>query len=242
MTVADERDQPQSLLAHLNELRWRIVRVALALVGFSLFALIFANPIKDFLAAPYEDVCGRDTCFQLIAPTESFSVLMRVAVFAGVILSSPVILYQIWAFVSPALNPRERKWAIPVITVSVLLFTGGVAFGYWSLPRAFNFFLSIFEDVESNFRLGEYFSFVIRFLLAFGVSFMYPVFLFGAAAAGLVSSRQLASGRRWAVLIIVIAAAAITPTGDVLTLTLLSAPLYLFYEITYWLVRLLLRK
>ncbi|MDH4117121.1 MAG: twin-arginine translocase subunit TatC [Acidimicrobiia bacterium] len=241
--MADE-DQPQSLLGHLNELRSRIVKIALGVVAASLLALIFANGLKDVLAAPYLDVCSAppEECFQLLAPAESFSVLMRVAVFGGLILASPVVLYQIWAFVSPALTSRERKWAIPVISVSVCLFLLGVAFGYWSLPRAFRFFLEIFDDVESRFRLAEYFSFVIRFLLAFGVSFMYPVFLFGASAAGLISSRQLATGRRWAVLAIVVVAAAITPTGDVLTLTLLSAPLYLFYEITYWLVRLVLRK
>ncbi|MGF1666914.1 MAG: twin-arginine translocase subunit TatC [Acidimicrobiia bacterium] len=238
-----DKDQPQSLLTHLNELRWRIVKVAGALVGTSLFSLLFANAIKDFLAEPYLRICEQPVCFQVISPTESFSVLMRVAVFSGVILSSPIVLYQIWAFVSPALTKRERKWAVPVIGVSVTLFMLGVSFGYWSLPRAFQFFLGIFQDgVDSNFRLGDYFSFVIRFLLAFGISFMYPVFLFGAAAANLVTSTQLRNGRRWAVLIIVIAAAAITPTGDVLTLTLLSVPLYLFYEITYWLVRLILRK
>lgn len=243
MTVEEEADQPQSLLTHLNELRWRIVKIALALVGSSLVSLIFANAIKDFLAEPYERICDQDVCFQVIAPTESFSVLMRVAVFSGVILSSPIVLYQIWAFVSPALTQRERKWAVPVIGVSLTLFMLGVSFGYWSLPRAFAFFLGIFEDgVNSNFRLGDYFSFVIRFLLAFGVSFMYPVFLFGAAAANLVTSSQLGNGRRWAVLAIVIVAAAITPTGDILTLSLLSVPLYLFYEITYWLVRLILRK
>jgi sec-independent protein translocase protein TatC len=235
------RDQPQSLMAHLDELRWRILKAAGGVVAASLLSLIFANPLKDLLAAPYEQVCTGD-CFQLIAPAESFSVLMRVAVVAGVIIGSPIVLYQIWAFVSPALHDRERKWAIPVIGGSVFLFVAGVIFGYWTLPKAFQFFLGIFDDVPSQFRLGEYFSFVIRYLLAFGVSFMYPVFLFGAAAAGLIGSRQLARGRRWAVLIIVVVAAAITPTGDVLTLTLLSTPLYLFYELTYWLVRLTLRK
>ncbi|HSJ27363.1 MAG TPA: twin-arginine translocase subunit TatC, partial [Acidimicrobiia bacterium] len=102
--------------------------------------------------------------------------------------------------------------------------------------------LNIFDDVRSDLRMLEYFSFAMRFMLAFGVSFLYPVFLFAAAAAGLVTSEQLAKGRRWAVLIIVIVAALITPTGDALTLTLLSVPLYIFYELTYWLVRLLLRK
>lgn len=244
MTVqAEDRDKPQSLLTHLSELRWRIVKSGAAIVGASLLSLLFANWIKDVLAAPYLDICGtEDECFQLIAPAESFGVLMRVAVFGGIILGSPIVLYQIWAFVSPALHHRERRWAIPVITSTVLLFVLGVLFGYWSLPRAFQFFLAIFGEVPSQFRLGDYFSFVIRFMLAFGVSFMYPVFLFGAAAAGLVSSAQLGRGRRWAVLIIVVVAAAITPTGDVLTLTLLSTPLYLFYELTYWLVRLILRK
>jgi sec-independent protein translocase protein TatC len=117
-----------------------------------------------------------------------------------------------------------------------------VVFGYWVLPRGLEFLLNIFPDVRTDLRMLEYFSFSMRFMLAFGASFLYPVFLFSAAAAGLVSSEQLARGRRWAVLIIVIAAALITPTGDALTLALLSVPLYVFYEVTYWLVRLLLRK
>lgn len=235
--TAGAKDQPQPLLSHLTELRWRLVRVMAAVVLGSIVGLVFANQITDILRVPC-NACD----FQAIAPAEEFSVLMKVAVFAGVFLGSPVILYQLWAFISPALTSRERKWAIPVVTASVVLFACGIAFGYWSLPKAFEFLTGIFLEVESNFRLGEYMSFVIRFLLAFGLSFLYPVFLFGAAAAGLVTSRQLARGRRWAVLLIVVAAAAITPTGDVLTLSFLSVPLYLFYETTYWLVRLLLRK
>jgi sec-independent protein translocase protein TatC len=241
VTEATSHDEPQSLLSHLNELRWRIIKAALGIGVGSTVGLVFANPITDFLAIPYRNSCA-DCEFQFIAPTESFSVLMKVAVFVGLILGSPVVLYQIWAFISPALTSKERKWVVPVIAASVTLFVAGIAFGYWSLPRAFDFFLSIFPDVESRLRLGDYYSFVVRFLLAFGFSFLYPVFLFGLAAAGVISSRQLGSGRRWAVLVIVIASAAITPTGDIITLSLLSAPLYLFYEITYWLVRLVLRK
>lgn len=239
--MSDTRDQPQSLLSHLNELRWRLLRAALGIAVGSAIGLTFANAVKDLLAAPYLRSCA-DCTFQAIAPAETFSVLMKVAVFTGIIIGSPVVLWQIWAFVSPALTDRERKWAVPVISFSVFLFVLGVVFGYWTLPRAFEFFQSIFRDVETNLRLGDYFSFVLRYLLAFGGSFLYPVFLFGMAAAGIVSSRQLASGRRWAVLIIVVVAAAITPTGDAITLTLLVVPLYLFYEITYWLIRLVLRK
>ena len=237
--VAEDR---QPILAHLEEFRWRIVKIAGAIFVAALIALLFANQIRVILEAPYEQVCGDSCQLQSLTATEQFSVLMKVAFFGGFVLASPVVLYQVWAFINPALTSRERRWAVPIIAACVLLFAGGIAFGYWSLPRGLEFLLGIFPDVQSNLRIGDYFSFTVRFLLAFGGSFLYPVFLFAAAAAGVVSSEQLARGRRWAVLIIVIVAAAITPTGDALTLTLLSVPLYLFYEVTYWLVRLLLRK
>lgn len=234
-------DEPQPILSHLQELRWRIVRSAIAVVVAAGIALIFAGRIKDVLERPYQQIC-QDCAFQVLGATEQFSVLMKIAFFGGIVLASPYVLYQIWAFISPALTSRERRWAIPIVTTCAVLFAAGVLFGYWSLPRGLDFLLNIFPDVKTDLRLVDYFSFAIRFLLAFGVSFLYPVFLFAAAAAGLVSSAQLAHGRRWAVVIIVTAAAIITPTGDALTLTLLSVPLYLFYEITYWLVRLVLHK
>jgi sec-independent protein translocase protein TatC len=237
--VADDR---QPILAHLEEFRWRIVKISAAVLGAALIALLFANRIRLILEAPYEQVCGDSCQLQSLTATEQFSVLMKVAFFGGFVIASPVVLYQIWAFINPALTSREKKWAVPIIGACVVLFTTGIAFGYWILPRGLEFLLGIFPDVESNLRIGDYFSFVVRFLLAFGGSFLYPVFLFAAAAAGLVTSAQLAGARRWAILIIVVVAAGITPTGDALTLTMLSVPLYLFYEVTYWLVRLLLRK
>jgi sec-independent protein translocase protein TatC len=153
-----------------------------------------------------------------------------------------VVLYQLWAFINPALTGTERKWAIPTVAALVILFVGGVLFGYALLPRGLEFLLGIFPNVENNLLIGEYYSFVLRFLLAFGIAFLYPVFLFAAAAAGVVTSDQLARGRRWAILLVVVGAALITPTGDILTLAALAIPLYLMYEVTYWLVRLLLKK
>jgi sec-independent protein translocase protein TatC len=128
------------------------------------------------------------------------------------------------------------------VTALVVLFVTGVVFGYMVLPRGLEFLLGIFENVENNLLIGEYYSFVLRFLLAFGAAFLYPVFLFATAAAGIVSAEQLARGRRWAVILVVVGSALITPTGDILTLLVLAGPLYLMYEITYWLVRLVLRK
>ncbi len=240
---AEGRDKPQPILQHLEELRWRIVKMAAAVLVGAIIALVFSDWIKALIEAPILDSCADQGCrLQVLGATEQFSVLMRIGLFGGVILSSPVILWQIWGFISPALSSRERRWAVPIIAACVALFGVGVVFGYWVLPRGLDFLLNIFPEVRSDLRMLEYFSFAMRFMLAFGVSFLYPVFLFAAAAAGMVSSQQLAKGRRWAVLIIVIVAAFITPTGDALTLTLLSVPLYIFYEITYWLVRLLLRK
>lgn len=234
-------DEARPILAHLDELRWRVVKAGAAVLIGGIVAFFFADQLRQLLELPFHDAVP-DAEFQVFSPAEQWGVLMRIAFFGGLILGSPVILYQLWAFINPALTQRERRWAIPMIATMVVLFIGGVVFGYWVLPRGLEFLLDIFEDVRTDLRLADYYSFALRFLLAFGASFLYPVFLFAAAAAGVVSSAQLAKGRRWAVLAVVTAAALITPTGDALTLSLLSVPLYLMYEITYWLVRLVLRK
>lgn len=234
-------DKPQPILGHLDELRKRIIKVAIALAITSVIGLIFADPLTNILEEPYREAAPNNT-FQSLEAGEEFGVLMRVAFFGGFILASPVILYQLWAFVSPALSNRERKWVVPLVTAFVVLFIGGVSFGYWLLPRALEVLLGIFPDVENNLRIGPYYSFVLRLLLAFGVVFQFPVFLYATAAAGAVNSRQLASGRRWAVLVITIAAAAITPTGDPITLAAMALPLYLLYEVTIWTIKLTLRR
>ncbi len=241
MTETGIRDRPTPLLEHLNELRWRLVRAAAGIAAGAFVAFFFKNWIVETLQRPYMGVC--ENCeFQALGPGEQFNVLMKLIMFGGIIIGSPVVLYQVWAFVDPALTEKERRWAIPLIIAGSGLFVTGVVFGYWTMPRALDFLLFIFEGVQTNFQMATYFTFVTRYLLAFGASFMYPMALFAAAAAGLVTSAKLGETRRWAVLIIVVVAAAITPSGDALTLAMLSVPLYAFYEITYWLIRIILRK
>jgi len=234
-------DQPQSILAHLEELRWRIFRIFIAIAIGGVVAFVFADQLRTILEAPFH-TAAPDFAFQAFEPAEEFGVLMRIAMFGGVVLASPVILYQVWGFINPALTKRERNWAFPIVSALVVLFVGGVLFGYWTLPRGLSFLLSIFTDVTNDLRIGSYYSFVLRYLAAFGLAFLYPVFLFAAAAAGVVTSARLARGRRWAVLIIVTAAALITPSGDAFTLIVLSVPLYVMYEATYWMIRLVLKK
>lgn len=242
--MTDPKTAP--ILAHLEELRSRLVKASIAILIGSIVAWIVRGPMFEFLVAPYERSASRlgfdATDLNVFGVTEGFSIAMRLALFGGVLLASPVLFYQAWAFVNPALTKRERRWAIPVVFSLVVLFLLGVGFAYWSMERALEFLLGIQPGVETLISVDNYFRFTMRFLLVFGVAFQFPVFLFAAAAAGLVTSRQLGANRRWAVLIIVVVGAVVTPTGDPLTLMLLSVPLYLFYEATIWLVRWVLRK
>jgi sec-independent protein translocase protein TatC len=168
---------------------------------------------------------------------------MRLSIFGGVILASPVILYQMWRFAAPALSPREKKWAYPITFVFVFLFTAGIIVGYIALERGLAFLLDFGGDtLEPVIGADFYLKFATRFILAFGIAFEFPVFLFTAAAVGAVTSKKLRSNRRWALLIILLAAAIITPSGDPMTLTLLALPLYILFELTILAIRFILRK
>jgi sec-independent protein translocase protein TatC len=241
--VTEERERERErlpIVGHLKELRSRLIKVSIAVMVGAVVAFVYRTQLLDILQQPYVNVTDQGLIFT--GPTEPFSIAMRIALFGGVMIASPVIFYQAWVFVIPALTKKERRWAIPIVAALVILFSLGVAFAYWSMERALEFLLGIQPGLDAFVSIDLYTRFTIRFLLVFGIAFQFPVFLFGAAAAGAVTSEQLAQGRRWAVLIIVTVGAVVTPTGDPITLLLLSVPLYIFYEITIWLVRFVLRK
>ena len=230
------------LMGHLVELRSRLVKVAIAVAVGTAIAFIFNEEILDLLAKPYQ-LAVPDGQLAFFKPTEAFSTVMRLSLFGGVILASPVILYQLWRFISPALNPNEKRWAYPITVVFVALFLAGVVVGYVALERGLGFLLEFGGDaltpiIGADFNL----KFAMRFILAFGLAFEFPVFLFGVAAVGGVTSKTLRSNRRWALLVILIAAAFITPSGDPMTLMLLSVPLYVLYELTILAIRIILRR
>jgi len=232
----------QPFTAHLDELRTRIIKAAVAVAVGAIIAFVFRGWVFDLIVAPYEAIAEeRDLAF--FRPTEAFSVFMRLSLFAGFVIASPVVLYQAWAFTRPALTRRERRRMIPVAMVLVALFLAGIVVGYWSLQRGLGFLLDFGEGrLEATIGAGYYLTFAMRFILVFGFAFEFPVFLFAAAAAGAIGWRTLAGGRRWAVLAIVTIGAVITPSGDPLTLLLLSVPLYLLYEIDIWLIRFVLKR
>ena len=235
-------DVPVSFLDHLDELRGRLIKSLIAVAIGTVVAFFFYEPILDLLIHPYQ-VAVPDTDLAYFRPKEEFSLAMRISLFAGLVLASPVILYQTWRFVAPALTPKEKKWAIPLTAVFFLLFIGGIVVGYWALSRGLSFLLGFGGDaLEPVIGADFYLSFAMRFILAFGIAFLYPVFIFAAAAFGVVTSAQLRGARRWAVLIIVIFAAVVTPSGDPLTLMMLAVPMYILYELTILAVRFILRK
>lgn len=231
-----------AIKTHLLELRSRLFKAVIAIAIGSLIAFFFSDEILDLIIRPYR-LAGADDALPFFTVTGAFSAVMRVSLFGGVLLASPVILYQSWRFVAPALSDREKRWAYPVSGVFALLFMAGVIVGYVALERGLVFLLDFGGDaLQPLVGVDAYLKFSMRFILMFGIAFEFPVFLFGAAAMGVVTSEKLRSNRRWAVIIILVAAAVITPSGDPLTLLMLAGPLYILFEISILSIRFILRK
>lgn len=229
------------VMAHLVELRSRVIKSVIALALGTVVGFIFYRDVLDLLAGPYRRATDQPLAYFQV--TEPFSLALKLALFGGVIIASPVIIYQLWRFIGPALTRRERRYIIPLSGVMAILFAAGVVLGYFTLPLALRVLFSFGTDLlRETIGVNYYFSFAMRFLLAFGAAFEFPVFLFAAAALGLVSSRTLQQHRNWAVVIVVVVAALMTPGGDPLTLMLLSTPMYLLYELAILAIRLILKR
>jgi sec-independent protein translocase protein TatC len=235
-------DGPMTFMDHLVELRRRLIVSVVAITIGTVVAAIFYEQLLDILAEPYLEAVGGDR-LAFFQPAEAFTLVLRVALFGGVVIASPVLIGQTWGFISPALTPRERKFAVPLSIVLAVLFTVGVVVGYLALPMTLRLLLGIGSDILDPVIGAEYYlRFAMRFLLAFGLAFLFPVFLFAAGAAGVVTSRTLRSWRRWAVTVILVGSALLTPGGDPLTLVLLAGPLYVLYEVTILAIRFGLKK
>ncbi|MEZ5175621.1 MAG: twin-arginine translocase subunit TatC [Acidimicrobiia bacterium] len=227
---------------HLVELRKRLIRSVIAVGVGTVIAFFLNEQILDLLIEPYRKL-DPDAALATFKVTEAFSVVMRLSLWGGLVLASPVITYQVWRFIEPALSPREKRWVIPMVGVLAFLFLLGVFVGYLALERGLNFLLDFGGDALVPVIGADYYlRFAMRFLLAFGLAFQFPVFLFGAAAFNLVTSRQLRSSWRWALVLILIAAALITPSGDPLTLMMLAVPLYILYEAAILAIKFVLKK
>jgi sec-independent protein translocase protein TatC len=220
------------LTAHLEELRWRIVKaLGAAVVGFAL-CYGFAEELVKLLIAPLSELRPD---IQLLIGTgvgDAFFTKIKVSFVAGVFLSSPVIFYQAWQFVAPGLYERERRVALPFAIAASFFFILGAVFCYELVfPIAFEFFLAEYGSIElaPQIRISEYVSFVSSMLLAFGVTFELPVASFFLARVGIITHRTLIDWGRYAIVAIFIASAVLTPGADVASMLLMAAPLLVLY-------------
>jgi len=222
-------------LDHLEELRWRILWSILALVvctGIG-FALVVYFEVLELLVQPVREAWN-DPDLRLIylSPADPFFVMLRLAIYCGVILSLPIVVYQVWAFLSPALEKREKRAVIPALYLGLLLFIAGVTLAYFAaLPVTLEFFQNFLnESLQGQLEINKTLGFIVKMLLAFGAVFELPIVIMILSALGLVTPAFLRAKRRHAIVLITVLASFITP-GDAITLTIMMMlPLVLLYE------------
>lgn len=230
---------------HLEELRKRLIISFIAVaVGF-LISYFFKERIFEWLMKPLLQVLPQGDSHKLIytAPHEAFVTYLKVSFIAGVGLASPVIIFEIWRFIAPGLYHNERRYVLPIVFFSTIFFVGGALFGYFIVfPFGFKFFVSFANDfITPMISTREFTSFATRLLLAFGLVFEMPVFAFFLARLGLLSARFMKKQRKYAILLIFVGAAVLTPP-DVVSQMLMAFPLLLLYEISVWIVAIFGRK
>jgi sec-independent protein translocase protein TatC len=235
------------LLEHLRELRSRLAKACLAVVVGSVLALVFIEALLGFLTAPFNEVAAAQGDSGAITltftdVTSPFTFQVRIALYAGLVLTCPIWLYQLWAFLVPGLERRERRYTYLFIGSAVPLFLGGIALGYTLLPTALGLLFGVTPAGFANLPTADrYLSFVLRMLLVFGVAFLLPVFMVLLNAIGVLPARRIRSSWRGALFGIFVFAAVASPTGDPLSLLFLAAPMCLLYvlalAVTFWLDR-----
>jgi len=230
---------------HLDELRGTLVRSLVAVLLGMAVCLFFAAHLQDALVWPFARTvaklgpeAGR---LALLTPTEGFLVRMKLGLFGGLLLASPWVFLQLWAFVAPALKAREKRLVLPVVGAATLLFLSGAAFGYAVMAVATEFLLRFATPSISNtWSLSSYLTFTVQIMLGLGLVFQLPLVLLFLMRLGLVTPAQLAGWRRHAAVAILVAVA-LLPMQDPLSLLLMAAPLYLLFEVSILVGRLLAR-
>lgn len=244
-----ERDAgDMSLADHLRELRRRLF-ICLGAVAVAMVPAWFLYPwMTDVLNAPYCDalraVDPEANCrFLETNLLDPFALRIRIAGYGALFLAMPVILWQIWRFIAPGLYQRERRYALAFTVSGFSLFLLGAGLAYFTLDRAVGFLIAVGgPEVEIRSGIGNFIKLSLFMMLAFGIGFQFPLLMVALQMVGILEPRQLASWRRPAALIIVVAAAAITPSGDPFSLFALAIPMYVFYELSILIGRFLARR
>jgi sec-independent protein translocase protein TatC len=223
-----------SLREHLRELRRRLVVSLAAIAAGTVVGWIWYEPLFDLISGPIQDVVaeaegeGRDVRLVVAGVTDAFMLQVKVAVMAGLVLASPVWIYQLWAFVTPGLHTKERRWVYVFAAVSVPLFLGGVVLAYVLMPKGLEVLLGFTpQNVGNYLPVDRYLSFFLRMVIVFGIGFLTPLFIVGLNILGVLSGKRLAKAWRFIIFGVSVFAAVATPTGDPITMMLLATPVLL---------------
>lgn len=217
------------LREHLRELRNRIFKAAIGLLFGAVAGWFLYDPVLEALSAPIREVAsqaGRDATINFGAVASPFDMKLRIATFIGVLVSSPIWIYQLWAFITPGLTRKEKAYALGFFFVSVPLFLAGSYLAFLAMPNFVRFLVSFSPSGFSNFIDAQvYLGFVMRLILSFGLSFLVPVILVGLNFMGIMSGRTMIKGWRWVIVMAFGFAAVATPTPDVMSMFMLALPL-----------------
>ena len=224
-------------LSHLEELRRRLIVSLAAFFLFSIFSYFFSKQLLDFLTLPLNQFQQAQLFFQ--TPYEAFLTHLKVAAFAGFLLSSPILLTQGWFFVAPGLYPREKKIFLPLILVTCLLFLVGALFAYLVVvPWGLHFLLSFqTESLKPLLGISPYFSFLAGMVLAFGFVFDFPIVIISLVRLEIINTKKLANARKGIIVFLFFLAAVLTPSPDPISQLLLAFPLIFLFEISIFAAR-----
>ena len=232
-----DSETAKPFLDHLEDLRWTAVKIVITLFAAMIICFAFRTTLVQVMQRPLYEVGPKIGALQSLGITDSLTISFTLSFYAGIVLSFPLLLYFVAEFVLPALTAVEKRLLLPAIFVSFLLFLVGVAFCYyWLLPKTILFF---FSDAQSlgwtpAWTVQQYYSFVTRFTIGFGLAFELPVVVLALVRFGLITYDFMARTRPYAVVLIFILAAIITPTPDMLTLFAMGGPMYALYESCIW--------
>jgi len=226
------------LVDHLRELRNRLGISLLAIAVGTVVGWVVYDELFALLQRPFdilsESLGEADVKLVLTGISDAFTLQVKIALLAGVTLSSPIWLYELWAFITPGLHRQERRWALVFVAAAVPLFLAGMAFGYWLLPRGLEILIGFTPEGVSNFiQVDRYLSFTVRLLFVFGLAFLLPVVLVMLNVVGILTAQRLRSWWRGMVLGVFVFAAVATPTGDPWTMTILALPMLGFVAIAW---------
>lgn len=228
-----DADARMPLSAHLKEFRTRLILAAVGMVVFAIAGWFLFDPVFDALRVPVEaraQEAGGLVTINFAAVVSALDLRIKMSLLIGVVLSSPWWLYQLWAFIAPGLNKREKRYTYGFLGAAIPLFLAGVALAWWIYPRAIEILTDFVPEGGSSVLDAQMFlSFAMRLVIAFGIGFVMPVIMVALTWAGLVTARTWAKGWRWAIMVILLASAILTPTQDVTTMMFMAAPLCVLY-------------